>query len=93
MGSFDLSSLEVRRLIQARAAGRIDLEEPVVAPSSLLSDGAREIEDDNAGVVEQKVDSRIEARAATDFGQDGCRYADQGTPIEREAQHSGSTRS
>jgi hypothetical protein len=38
MGAFDLSSPEVRRLIQARAAGRINLEEPVVAPSSLLTD-------------------------------------------------------
>lgn len=38
MGSFDLTSLEVRRLIEARAAGKIDLDEPVVAPHSLLAD-------------------------------------------------------
>jgi hypothetical protein len=38
MGSFDLTSPEVRQLIQARTAGRVNLEEPVVAPSSLLRD-------------------------------------------------------
>jgi hypothetical protein len=38
MGSFDLTSPAVRELIHARAAGRVDLNEPVVAPSSLLGD-------------------------------------------------------
>lgn len=38
MGTFDLTSPEVRKLIVARANGKIDPDEPVVAPSSLLSD-------------------------------------------------------
>lgn len=38
MGSFDLTSPAVRALIQARAAGKVDLNEPVVAPSGLLGD-------------------------------------------------------
>lgn len=38
MGSFDLASPEVQQLIQARASGRVNLQELVVAPSSLLSD-------------------------------------------------------
>jgi hypothetical protein len=38
MGSFDLASPAVRKLIEARTQGRIDEHEPVVAPSSLLTD-------------------------------------------------------
>jgi hypothetical protein len=44
---------------------------------SLLGDCAGEIEDDYARIVEEVVDGRVEARAATDFGQDGRGYADQ----------------
>ena len=38
MGSFDPTSPAVRELIQARTAGKVDVNEPVVAPSSLLGD-------------------------------------------------------
>ena len=42
----------------------------------LLSDGAGEIEDADARIVEEMVDSRVKARPAADFGQHGCGYAD-----------------
>lgn len=38
MDSFDLSSPEVKALIEARTKGSVDLQEPVVAPSSFLQD-------------------------------------------------------
>jgi hypothetical protein len=54
--------------------------------TSLLSDRAREIEYAHARIVEQVVDGRVEAGASTHLGEDGRGHADEGAPLEREAQ-------
>jgi hypothetical protein len=51
-----------------------------------LSDRSREVENGDTSIVQDAIDSGVEARSPADFAKDWCWHADQGATVVRKRQ-------